>query len=72
MHFFFNPFKKEDKFDVSDVLIPLEQASHHGDQGENGFTLETLKTEVDNDLQAGGVGTAYGRTWIRVLVCVGS
>ena len=66
MHLFLNPFKKEDKFDVAEVLIPLEQA-HHGDQGENGLSLESLKQEVDNDLQSGGVDTAYDRTKLHIL-----
>lgn len=69
MHLFLNPFKKEDKFDVAEVLIPLEQA-HHGDQGENGLSLESLKQEVDNDLQSGGVDTAYDRTTPRIPGCI--
>ncbi len=62
MHLFLNPFKKYDHFDVAEVLVPLEQAAHHGDNGEGGFTIETLKDEVDSDLQAGGVDTAYDRS----------
>lgn len=62
MHFFLNPFKKQDNFDVSDVVVPLEQASHRNDNGERGLTIDILKEEIDADLQAGGVNTAYDRT----------
>ncbi|RYO92011.1 hypothetical protein DL766_006633 [Monosporascus sp. MC13-8B] len=59
MQFFLNPFKKENDFDVSDVLIPLEEAVHRGEGGDGPLTMKMLKDEIESDLQAGGVSTAY-------------
>ncbi|RYP63984.1 hypothetical protein DL769_006810 [Monosporascus sp. CRB-8-3] len=61
MQFFLNPFKKENNFDASEVLIPLEQAIHHGGGGDSPLTIKMLHDEIDSDLQAGGVNTAYDR-----------
>ncbi|KAI1084517.1 sugar transporter [Whalleya microplaca] len=61
MQFFLNPFKKHDNLIVADVLVPLEQAHHHGNKSEGGITIESLKAEVESDLQASGVDSAYDR-----------
>ncbi|KAK7753137.1 hypothetical protein SLS62_004869 [Diatrype stigma] len=61
MQLFLNPFKKTDHFDVAEVVVPLEYASQRDSDSERGITIEVLKEEIDNDLQSGGVDTAYDR-----------
>ncbi|KAI1338497.1 MFS general substrate transporter [Xylariaceae sp. FL0016] len=61
MQLFLNPFKKHDDFDTSHVVVPLDQAHHHGSKDKGSLTLEALVAEIEADVQAGGVGTAYDR-----------
>lgn len=61
MQLFLNPFKKTDHFDVAEVVVSLEHASQRDSDSERGITIEVLKEEIDNDLQSGGVDTAYDR-----------
>ncbi|CAJ2511866.1 Uu.00g074910.m01.CDS01 [Anthostomella pinea] len=59
---FLNPFNKHDNFDTSRVVIPLEGANHHHEDGSEGrFTVEMLRAEIESDLQSGGVDSAYDR-----------
>ncbi|KAH9989595.1 MFS general substrate transporter [Xylariaceae sp. FL0662B] len=60
MQFFLNPFKKHDHLVVADVLVPIEQ-NRDGNKSEGDVAIENLKAEVESDLQAGGVDTAYDR-----------
>lgn len=75
MPFFINPFQKHDVSEFPGVLVPLEKANrrpsvisksesdtekeHSRDDGL--FTVEMLRREVEGDLSAGGLDSAYDR-----------
>lgn len=72
MPYYLNPFAKHDISEFPDVHIPLQRAVRHqsvvskaekdGDtdtSSEGGLTIESLRAEVEADLAAGGLNTAY-------------